>query len=279
MPDLINVFVKRWKFILGLTLLSAVVGLVVTLFSPKEYLSTATALPVSSFVADKARIFNPNIEELYSDFGTADDLDKLEGTAILDTIFIAASNELELATHYGMENSGEGPYKAAMYLKKNSRINRSAYGELKVKVWDKDRNMAAEIANTLMQSIQKLHQHLQNESSVAILKAIKAGQAIKQEAFRRASDTIGKLTGADAEVWQAKKAVLLEQLQEYDKMIDQYQLAINTNPPVLLTVENARPPLWHDKPKTLLTVLLCAFIAFVFAFLLAIFTESRKQKP
>jgi uncharacterized protein involved in exopolysaccharide biosynthesis len=279
MPDLINVFVKRWKFILGLTLLAAVVGFVATLFSPKQYLSTATALPVSSFVADKARIFNPNIEELYSDFGTSDDLDKLEGTAILDTIFIAASNKLDLATHYGMENSGEGPYKAAMHLKKNSRINRSAYGELKVKVWDKDRNMAAEIANTLMQSIQQLHQHLQNESSVAILKAIRAEQAVKHEEFRRASDTIAKLTGADAEVWQAKKTVLLEQLQQYDKMIDQYQLAISTNPPVLLTVENARPPLWHDKPKTLLTVLLCAFIAFAFAFLMAIFTESRKQKP
>src|SRR3954466_3234295 len=108
MPDLMNVFAKRWKFILALTLIATVIALVVALLSPKKYLSTATALPANSVVADKAHIFNPNIEALYSDFGTPDELDRLEGTGLLDTIFIATAKELQLAGHYGINDPGEG---------------------------------------------------------------------------------------------------------------------------------------------------------------------------
>jgi LPS O-antigen subunit length determinant protein (WzzB/FepE family) len=72
MPDLISVFARWWKFILGLSLLAVVIALLASLLSPKKYLSVATALPANSLMADKARVFNSNIEALYSDFGTPD---------------------------------------------------------------------------------------------------------------------------------------------------------------------------------------------------------------
>ncbi len=276
MPDLFSVLQKRWKFIAGLTLLAAVVALVAALLSPKKFLATTTALPANSLVADKARMFNNNIEQLYSDFGTPDELDRLEGTAMLDTIFIATVKELDLAPHYGFENDGEAFYKASMKLKKESKISRSAYGELKIKVWDKDRNLSAAIANTLYKHLHDLHRHLQNESNVSILATLKKEQDSRLSVFKSLSDSLKAASGSDAELLQAKKSVLLSQLQETEKMIDQYQLAVNTNPQVLLTVESARPPLWHDKPKVLLTVLLSAFAAFALSYLMALFVESRK---
>src|SRR3954463_485504 len=103
MPDLLHVFARKWKLIFTITLLATIVATVAALFSPKRFLSVATALPANSMIADKARIFNPNIEELYSDFGTPDELDRLEGTAALDTIFIATSDEMKLAEHYSLE--------------------------------------------------------------------------------------------------------------------------------------------------------------------------------
>ncbi len=276
MPDLFSVLQKRWKFIAGLTLLAAVIALVASLFSPKKFLATTTALPANSLVADKARMFNNNIEQLYSDFGTPDELDRLEGTAMLDTIFIATVKELDLASHYGFENDGEALYKAAMKLKKESKISRSAYGELKIKAWDKDRNLSAAISNTLFKHLHDLHRHLQNESNHSILATLKKEQDYRLNIFKNLSDSLNVASGSDAELLQAKKTVLLSQLQETEKMIDQYQLAVNTNPQVLLTVEAARPPLWHDKPKVLLTVLLSAFAAFALSFLMALFVESRK---
>ena len=277
MPDLFTVFEKRWKFILGLTLLAAALALVICLIRPKEYLSTATALPANSLVADKARVFNQNIEALYSDFGTPDELDRLEGTAKLDTIYLATVKESGLIEHYEIDHSGEALFEAVERLKKKSKINRSAYGELKIKVWDIDRNKAAEIANTLLKNLQELHQHLQNESNIAMLATLRSGQQEKLQQFKHAVDTLNSLSGAEAEIWEAKKTAMLEQLQQHEKMINQYQFAVNTNPRVLITVENARPAIWHDKPETVLTVLLAAFAAFALAFLLSLFTDSRRN--
>jgi len=277
MPDLITVFSKRWKLIAGLTLLSVLIAFVVCLISPKKYLSTATALPANTLIADKARIFNNNIEALYSDFGTTDELDKLEGTAALDTIFIAAAEKFDLANHYTISPSGEATYKAALKLKKNSHIARSGYGELKIKVWDEDRNLAAAVANNLMQSIQALHQHLQNENNALALQQIKQAYKAMQGQYQQIIDTNAASSAAGSSVLNAKKAALFEQLMQYEKLIGEYELTLRTNPQALLVVEPARPSFWYDKPKVLQTVLFTLAAAFACSFLLALLLESRKN--
>lgn len=271
MPDLVLVFSRWWKFILGVTALAVLVAYFVSLGSPKEYLSTATALPANSLTADKARIFNNNIEALYSDFGTPDELDRLEGTGMLDTLFIAAARDYDLAAHFGT-GEGEGLYKAAMRLKKNAKIARSAYGELKVKVWDEDRNLAATLANALMQKIQEIHQHLQNENNQLILQRIEAEYKSKQQQYLGSDSTMRAAGG----LLPVRRAVLLEQLQQYEKLIDQYNLALHTNPAVLLTVEPARPSLWPDKPRTAQVLLFTLAAALATTFLVALFLQSRK---
>lgn len=282
MPDLLLVFAKRWKLILLITFLATVIAVIFALLSPKKYLSVATALPANSVTADKARMFNENIEALYSDFGSPDELDRLEGTAVLDTIFIAASKELNLPAHYSIEVSVEGLYKAAVQLKKNTKINRSGYGELKVKVWDKDRNMAATIANFLIQKLQAIHQHLQNQSNVAALEKLKEEYAQTQKEYLQLADSLSQEKSQSSfasrkELVKTKLMALTEQLQQYQKMIGQYQLAVSTNAPVLLIVENARPPLWPDKPKVLSTTLFTLFGALLFSFLMTLFIEGRKR--
>lgn len=283
MPDLLDVLAKRWKLIVLLTFCATLIALIFAFISPKQYLSVATALPANSVTADKARIFNQNIEALYSDLGSPDELDRFEGTAALDTIFIATSKELNLPEHYSMNTINEKTFKAALELKRNTKISRSSYGELQVKVWDRDRNMAAQMANYLMQKLQELHQHLQNESNVLTLEKIKQEYALKQNKFLQLSDSMeneGSNTSTNStarnEIIKTKLSALTNQLQQYENLIGQYQLAVDTNAPVLLIVENARPSLWPDKPKILQTVLFVFFGALIFSFLLVLFTESRK---
>jgi len=286
MPDLLFVFSKRLKLISATTLLATVVALIFTIISPKKYLSVATALPVNSVTADKARIFNPNIEYLYSDFGSVDELYRIEGTAMLDTIYFAASKELHLDDHYSIRDAKEGVYKAALHLKENCRVNRSNYGELKVKVWDRDPQMAAKLSNFLMQKLQELHQHLQNQSNVFVLEKIRQEYALKQKEYLQLADSLDSkridtsgfnFAVAKKEIIKTKMNALTEQLQQYEKMIGEYRLAVSTNTPVLLVVENARPSLHPDKPRILPTLLFTFFSAFVFSFLVALFMESRKQ--
>jgi uncharacterized protein involved in exopolysaccharide biosynthesis len=275
MPDLMSIFSRWWKLILGLTLAAGAAALIGALLSPKLYLSTATALPANSAFSDKARIFNNNIEGLYSALGSPDELDRMEGTAALDTLFLAAAARFALADHYELKETPGRPFKAAQQLKTRCRIARSAYGELKVKVWDRDPRMAATLANSLLDELRALHQHLHNAANTLVLQRVQEDLEHKQQQYRRLADSAGALSRADAEMAGARRAVLLEELQQYNRLVDQYQLAIRTNTPVLLTVEAARPALTPDKPSVLPLVLLGLFAGAVVGLLLAILLQTR----
>ena len=61
---------------------------------------------------------------------------------------------------------------AAGVLRYNSRIIKSDYGELKVKVWDTDKNLAPQLANSLMEQLDQIHQGLQNENNRITLSSL-----------------------------------------------------------------------------------------------------------
>ncbi|GAA4743592.1 hypothetical protein GCM10023229_23790 [Flavisolibacter ginsenosidimutans] len=281
-----------------LTLASTLAALIASLLSPKLYLGTTTALPVNTMVNDKARIFNQNIETLYSEIGTADELDKIEGTAKLDTVFLAVAAAQHLATHYNLDRAANDALeKAALRLRKNSDISRTGYGELKVKVWDKDNEMAATLANALMQTINAIHERLQTENNRTVLQKLQEAYTQKLNevsnieneglAFKTAPEiqtlnpqavrdsllkNTKRLTGATVQLDENRK-----ELQDYLRLINEYELAVKTNPKVLLVVEQARPSPWYDRPKTAMNALLAFLASLLFSFLLAVYVESRKE--
>jgi hypothetical protein len=135
MPDIFDLLARWWKQMFAVMFLSLLAVGIITYLKPRKYLSVATAVPASSFASDKAKIFNENIEALYSTLGTPDDLDMIVGTANLDTVYIAVAEQLNLAQHYKMkEEGGAAIEKAASLLKADTKVMKSEYGELKVKV-------------------------------------------------------------------------------------------------------------------------------------------------
>jgi Uncharacterized protein involved in exopolysaccharide biosynthesis len=277
MPDLIYTFSKYWKLIVIITAVSTFIAFLASELSPKLYLSVTTVLPANSVTADKGRIFDNNVENLYSDVGTADELDRIEGTAALDTVYIATAKQLNLEEHYHINPSSESLFNASQELKKNAEIKRSAYGELKIKVWDRDKEMAAALANTILQNIQSIHQQIQSERNRVILQKIQEDYLNKESNYRQLTDSVILNDLLHPEIVKQKQTSILEQMQQDQKLIAQYQLAINTNPEVLLTVERARPAIWPDKPKVMETTGLVFIISLLFSILLAIYLNSRKQ--
>ncbi len=255
---------------IGFVVLCSLIAVVACLLSPKKYLSIATALPANSALSDRARLFNQNIQYLYSELGNPDELDRIEGTALLDTLYIAAAEKNQLAAHYGIRDEHE-VYEAAAKLKKNSTINRSAYGELKIRVWDKDPKIAAHLANDLLERLQALHQQIISQGNAMILDRLKKDLALRQEQYMR-TDT----AASHAPLIQARKTALLERLTQQEKLIGEYELSLSTNPQVLITVERARPSLSHDRPDLLQALLLTAFSSALFFFLLVLLVERRK---
>ncbi|MBK6936354.1 MAG: hypothetical protein IPH18_05300 [Chitinophagaceae bacterium] len=80
-----------------------------------------------------------------------------------------------------------------------------------------------------------MHQRLMSEGNRAALKGLMDG---RQKVLLQA-DTTADIT---------KKTALLTRSQEYEKLIGEYQLMIDSKPPALINVEEAKPSGRPDKP-------------------------------
>ena len=73
------------------------------------------------------------------------------------------------------------------------------------------------------------------------------------------------------------KAALLTRIQEYEKLIGEYQLMIDSKPPALIIVEDAKPSGRPDKPDVILAIVAAGVLGFLFSLLAALLLHSRKK--
>lgn len=295
MPDFTDILNRRWELIALLTIAATLLALVISLLLPKEYLGTVTALPANSALADKARVFNNNIETLYPELGTVDELDRIEGTAKLDTLYLFVAEKQNLVSYYNIVAGPQALYKAATKLKSKTDIRRSAYGELKIKVWDKNALQAAQLANAIAEKLNNIHEHVFVTNNAKVLAQLQSIYTRKKMTLDSLHSTLTKYSsgtnlhidsmqnlsanGSTRNSILAGLTTLQEQLREYEKIISQYELALNTTIQPLIVVEYARPTLHADKPNVLQTVLFTFGASLAFSILLAVFADSRNRKP
>jgi hypothetical protein len=274
MPDLFYLVSKWWKQLLSIIVLALLAAGIPLYLRPVKYLSTATALPASSYAADKASVFNNNIQSLYPATGTPDDLDMIIGTAQLDTVYIAIAKEIDLAAHYKVSEKGEAAIiKAAYLLKANTRVIKNDYNELKVKVWDGEKIFPAQLANRIMQKLKTMHEDMRNESNRTILRTLENTRARIQEQV----DSSGDFKNEIPEGIRVRKQALVAQLQQYETLISEYQLIVDNKPPVLIVAENARVHDSPDKPKYLRVLLATFVLSLLFGLLAILLIEKIKR--
>jgi uncharacterized protein involved in exopolysaccharide biosynthesis len=277
MPDIFYLMSKWWKQMLVVIVISLVAAAAIIFLQPRQYLSVATAVPANTLSVDKAKIFNSNIEMLYPNIGSPDDLDMVLGTARLDTVYLAVTDQFNLFDHYKISDSRNIRTKAARVLKKFTRVMKSEYGELQVKVWDTDKDLAPQLANAIMTKLESIHNALENENNQQTLQSLQL--AIKK--IQTDIDSINLLHNAvlteqAEESYSIRRKVLLNQLEEYQKLAGEYQLLTNTGPKVLLVVEKARPATRPDKPDWIRTIVATAVLSLIFALLAALIMEKGK---
>lgn len=282
MPDLFTLIYIRRKQVLLIVLISLAIATGIVLMMPSQYLASTTALPANPAATDKASVFNNNIRDLYSSLGESGDLDKIVGTGQLDTIYLSASDQFELAAHYKIQgnNAAVSRRKAAAALKKNSRVTKSEYNELLVQVWDTDKNLAPQLANALMEKLAAIHQDLLNQSNQTIIKSLGEGQQKLQTSMDSIRTFLqhANITPSQAQQYNDKLTVLQQQLSQYEKLKTEYQLMIDTKPAALLVVDKARASDQPDKPKKFLILLATAVLSFLFAAWLTLILERRKAQ-
>jgi len=279
MPDIFDLFLRWWKQILSLVLGTLVVTTIIVFTMPKKYLGVTTALPAPTYASDKTAVFSQNLQVLYPGIGTADDLDMILGTAHLDTVYYAVASQLNLADYYGINKKDTASIqKAASILKGKTRVIKSDYGELKVKVWDGNRNRAADMANAIIEKLQQIHQDVQTANNVIMLSKIKDDYEEKKVDYQKLLDSLQHVNNtAISDLLNVQRSSLLQQMQEYEKLLSQYKLMVDAKPKALIIIERATPALKADKPKPIQTIIAATILSFFFALLAALVLERRRM--
>jgi len=267
MPDITELIKKWWKQILAVVIVSLLAVSIIVFSKPLQYVSVVTAVPASSYSSDRSKIFNENVQQLYSTLGTPDDLDLIVGTGNLDTVYLTVAQQYNLYDHYKMNEKGDAAInKAASILKKNTKVIKSEYGELKVKVWDTDKNLSPQLANAIMDQLHSIHQHLQSAGNEATLR----GLLKRKEKIQQELDSISVTLPEN-------KIVLQNKLMEYEKLIGEYQLMVDSKPPVIIIVERAKRSDWPDRPKRMQVLIATVVLSFLFGLFLALILERSKN--
>jgi uncharacterized protein involved in exopolysaccharide biosynthesis len=278
MPDLFDLIWRWRKQIFLLMLATTIITTAIVLFIPKRYSATATALPVPAYATDKTSLFSQNLQSLYSSIGLPDDLDKIVGTAHLDTVYRSVIAQFNLMEHFGIDKtSAAAIQKAASILKKHTKVIKSDYGELKVKVWDVDKKLAADLANDIMDKLQQIHQDIQSLNNIMTLSKINEEYTKKKTDYKKWTDSMVHVSSAiDLDLLNVRKTSWLQQLQEYEKLTSQYQLMVDVKPQALIIVEKATPAIEADQPRSMQIIVAAAVLSLFFGVLAALFLEQKK---
>src|SRR4029079_2247928 len=155
--------------------------------------------------------------------------------------------------------------KAGSILKKHTRVIKSDYGELKVKVWDIDRNLAPALANAIMEQLQQIHQEIQTVNNSMLLSKITEEYLKKKVDYEKLNDSLQRASNtSQVDLLTAQKSSLLQQIQEYEKLQNPYKLHVEAKPQPLIIVEKATPAVAPDEPKPVQAIVAAAVLSLFF---------------
>ncbi|MCY7423171.1 MAG: hypothetical protein LH478_15670 [Chitinophagaceae bacterium] len=270
---------KRWKLITAFVAISLVITSIVLVFLPQQYESTAVATAGNPLLSDKAYLFNQNVDQLYSNYGNADDIDRLLGIASLDTTYKLLVDSFKLYNYYTTSKNNKAIRRrnAVLGLKKDVQIQKNELNQFTISVWNKNPAVAAGIANSMLGIIQKITANgLQKsyEQTLFLLDSTLVGMQSEYQTitvFARERQT----PKTAVELMDAKKETLLEQMNQYQKTYSEVAMAAANMQPSVIVLQSATPAVKAGKPPVLAWLLGVLLTSTAFA-LLAVLLYDRK---
>jgi uncharacterized protein involved in exopolysaccharide biosynthesis len=177
--------INRWKnLVAGAVVLAAVLSIVVALLMPNIYRSTAIFIPTNPQTTDPDRLVDGGKLELS---GRSEDLDRAITIGESQPVAELVIKKFNLYKHYELGTPGDDVADNAV-LKEftdNLSIEHNERDAIELTFMDKDKNLAAQIANTLVQVIDSVNQQLTLENRRKVLELYRHRYEYLSTSFER----------------------------------------------------------------------------------------------
>lgn len=283
--ELLRILLKWKKPVIIVTISAAVLSAAYSwFFMPNYYKSAVTFYPSNPVMNDRQVLYSTSMGELKIDyFGSSSDVDRILTLAHTSDIEDYIINKFHLIEHYGYDSTDVmGRYKTKKRFEKNFKAIETEYSAVEVSVWDQDKELAATIANHIVETIDNRSKELIYNDKKNIIETF-------EQQIGRQNENIAKLIAAldsarvrginpvDIMILDKEMQASVENRNENQKILEQFQTSANTNYSTVHITQPAYPALRKDKPVRSLIVAGATIAAFVFMILLAVITENYKK--
>lgn len=257
---------NKWKQLVLFVLASIVVASISLFLVPKQYRSASILVSANPVLADKAHLTNPQIQGLYSVFGSGDDLERIYGIASMDTVYKQLVDEFNLIAYYDIKGTDQNLMrrKAMLELKDDISIQKTELAQLKISIYTKNAELSANIVNRLVAITRNKEETIWKEGNEKMLLNFIRSIDSLQKTYVALYSKYNNVSVQKTELDILKMNSLLEKIQTQEKAAGEIQLAIDNNAPAMFVLETAVPAAKSEKPNIPEVLLLTALISFVF---------------
>jgi len=180
---LVNILVGRYKTILLVSTLAAVFGVVITFLIPKYYETSFSFFVLSSNSYDSYQLLNTSNATMGS-YGGKEDISKLASIFNSRSFKQELVNNMSLIDYYGVKDSRMPGISAEAILVRNVKmITSKEEGLITIKVFDKDSNKSYQLAQKIIELLEKRMLSDIQRKNIRILNVMEANIQKKRAYF------------------------------------------------------------------------------------------------
>lgn len=156
---------RKRKIVLILTGIAAVASVVISLFLTPVFKSTAIVFPAATSTVSFSEQRNAKASSM--DFGEEEQAEQLVQILASSRIRNKIVNQFNLMNHYEIDNDDPNKYhKLGKAYNNHITFTRTRYGSIQIDVLDRDRELAAVIANKIVELIDTVKNDMVRERTV-----------------------------------------------------------------------------------------------------------------
>lgn len=272
-----NLLKGNWRVLLSSSFIAMLATSFFLFFVTPQYESSTTLLAGNSQLVDKARLFNLQIKDLYSSFGSGDDLDRILSIAEMDTTLkqVVTKCNLQLRLNDRVGTLPIVASKALHRLREKLKLKKTAKDQIIISCATYNKDLSASIVNTLVEITEASMQSIINSNYLMV--AQKMDSTVTQLKSQYTILANNKTTDLSAtRLNNAESETILNQIDQTTKASQEIKLAIATSPNFIKVVEKATPVTeisWPDKP---LIILIAAIAGLLFSSILVLINNPTK---
>ncbi len=191
--ELLQLLWFKRKTIIIVTSIAFVIAIAISLIMPNYYMARAIVFPTKSNSVD----FNSNSRSSVVEFGDEADAERLLQVLVSPEIRDSLTNAYDLYTHYEIEKDQSNPkFEFQKIYEDNVIFSRTRYNSINIDVFDKNPEMAMDMANDIVRLVDTVMNRMIRTRAVGPMHAVEYEVALIRQEMGDYNDRLKNLSKA-----------------------------------------------------------------------------------